>query len=109
MPSLCQNIKAEYERLLARKDELLAEMERVKEGGDISRLKQLLAEVTAEYEALDEKLYIGWTLEGDLNEMRKDVLLMKYYAGSWVYSVALSPDGESVVMGSGSDKMMRVV
>ena len=79
MSSLCQNIKAEYERLLAREAELLAEMERVKDGGDLSRIKRLLAEMEEAYETLDKKPYIGWTLKGDLNQQKEKMMVAEYH------------------------------
>src|SRR3989338_967765 len=105
MPSLCQDIKLAYEHLQTLKERFISEYAKSKDSGDLTMVKQLKAQWEEAYKALEAKLYIGWTLKGNLNKQESKVLLAEYTVDNWVSSVVFSPDGKKVAMRSGDNKM----
>lgn len=108
MPSLCQNIKLAYERLQELQTNLLREYDQAKDNGDLTLTKRLLAEFEVAYNELDTNLYLGWTLEGNLNKQERDVLIAEYETESWMLSVTFGSDGSSLAVGS-DDRKARVL
>ena len=110
MPSICQNIKTEYDHLQDLKERFGLEFALAQKSGNLKAVKKLKYEWEAAYAALEKKTLVPlWYLRSLPEVKRKEQYhCLETLEGhtNWVYTLQVLPDGR--IVSGGYDSTIKV-